>query len=232
MAAAEAGVADYLYRLNNDSAYWTKCTAAGPGLNDPWTGTTPPSGTNWRTVPGATTRYAIELLPARNSGYTKCDPADDKVVDSMLDPADPQPADPGHGRGEGLQGPRAPQRDRERPPDELPGLPLVHRLRDLRPRLVAADRGRPHDGRHRARSATCRRGAPTTARATTARRRPVRARRATTGRTRTGRAGSTSMTTAGSTTASRSPASRARTRTSSSPRTTRCSARCTRTTSS
>jgi hypothetical protein len=87
MAAAEAGVADYLYRLNNDSAYWTKCTAAGPGLNDPWTGTTPPSGTSWRTVPGATTRYAIELLPARNSGYTKCDPADDKVVDSMLDPA-------------------------------------------------------------------------------------------------------------------------------------------------
>jgi hypothetical protein len=87
MAAAEAGVADYLYQLNNDSAYWTKCTAAGPGLNDPWTGSTPPASTQWRTVPGASTRYAIELLPARNSGYTKCDPTDANVAASMLDPA-------------------------------------------------------------------------------------------------------------------------------------------------
>lgn len=87
MAAAEAGVADYLFQLNQDSAYWTKCTAAGPGLNDPWTGSTPPGTTQWRNVPGETTRYSIELLPARNSGYTKCNTDPDKVVDSMLDPA-------------------------------------------------------------------------------------------------------------------------------------------------
>jgi type II secretory pathway pseudopilin PulG len=86
MAAAEAGVASYLYQLNDDSAYWTKCTAAGPGLNDPWTGTTPPVGTQWRTVPGESTQYAIELLPARNSGYTKCNTDPDKIVDSMIDP--------------------------------------------------------------------------------------------------------------------------------------------------
>ena len=87
MAAAEAGVANYLFQLNEDSAYWTKCTGAGPGLNDPWTGTTPPVGTQWRTVPGEITQYAIELLPARNSGYTKCNTDPDKIVDSMIDPA-------------------------------------------------------------------------------------------------------------------------------------------------
>jgi type II secretory pathway pseudopilin PulG len=87
VAAAEAGVADYLFQLNQDSAYWTKCTAAGPGLNNPWTGDTPPAGTQWRNVPGETTRYSIELLPARNSGYSACNTDPDKVVDSMLDPA-------------------------------------------------------------------------------------------------------------------------------------------------
>jgi type II secretory pathway pseudopilin PulG len=87
MAAAEAGVANYLFQLNEDSAYWTKCTGAGPGLNDPWTGTTPPVGTQWRTVPGESTQYAIELLPARNSGYTTCNTDPDKIVDSMIDPA-------------------------------------------------------------------------------------------------------------------------------------------------
>jgi hypothetical protein len=86
LAAAEVGVSDYLFHLNQDSAYWTKCTGAGPALNNPWSGTKPPANTNWRTVPGATSRYAIELLPARNSGYTACDPATTKVANSMMDP--------------------------------------------------------------------------------------------------------------------------------------------------
>ncbi|MEA2381873.1 MAG: hypothetical protein QOH72_1844 [Solirubrobacteraceae bacterium] len=85
MAAAEAGVADYLFHLNSDSAYWTKCTTAGPGLNDPWTTSTPPATTSWRTVPGTTDRYAIELLPAKGSGYTKCDPTPANVSASMID---------------------------------------------------------------------------------------------------------------------------------------------------
>jgi hypothetical protein len=85
--AAEVGIADFLAQLNQDSSSWTECTAGGPALNDPWTGRTPPSGTKWATVPGSTTQYAIELLPARNSGYSKCDPDPDKVVASMIDPA-------------------------------------------------------------------------------------------------------------------------------------------------
>jgi hypothetical protein len=85
VAAAEAGVSDYLYRLNSDSAYWTKCTGAGLGLNDPWTTSAPPATTNWRTVPGATTRYAIELLPV--APYTKCDTNPDNTQDSMIDPS-------------------------------------------------------------------------------------------------------------------------------------------------
>ena len=39
----------------------------------------PPAGTKWATVPGSTNQYAIELLPARGSGYTKCDTDPDKV---------------------------------------------------------------------------------------------------------------------------------------------------------
>jgi hypothetical protein len=84
--AAEVGVADFLAQLADDSSSWTKCTAGGPALNDPWTGRTPPAGTKWATVPGTTNQYSIELLPARGSGYTKCDPDPAKVQASMVDP--------------------------------------------------------------------------------------------------------------------------------------------------
>jgi hypothetical protein len=90
LGAAEVGVSDYLFHLNEDSAYWTKCTDAGPGLNNPWTGTKPPDDANWRTVPGETTsRYAIELLPARKADgttYAACDSNPSKVAASMVDP--------------------------------------------------------------------------------------------------------------------------------------------------
>jgi hypothetical protein len=86
--AAEVGVADFLAQLSNDSASWTKCTDGGPALNDPWTGRAAPDGTKWATVPGSTTsQYSIELLPARGSGYTKCNPDPAKVAASMVDPA-------------------------------------------------------------------------------------------------------------------------------------------------
>jgi hypothetical protein len=85
--AAEVGVADFSSQLSADSSSWTKCTAGGSALNDPWTGRTPPAGTKWATVPGTTNRYAIELLPARGSGYTKCNTDPNKVQASMIDPA-------------------------------------------------------------------------------------------------------------------------------------------------
>jgi len=85
--AAEVGVADFSAQLSADSSSWTKCTAGGTALNDPWTGRTPPATTKWASVPGTTNRYAIELLPARGSGYTKCSTDPNKVQASMIDPA-------------------------------------------------------------------------------------------------------------------------------------------------
>ncbi|MDA0166448.1 hypothetical protein OM076_39655 [Solirubrobacter ginsenosidimutans] len=76
-AAAEAGLNFYLNRLQVDPDYWTKC-ASGPApngselnpVNQLWDG----SGADprrWRTIPGATDQYTIELIPA--PGYTSCD---------------------------------------------------------------------------------------------------------------------------------------------------------------
>jgi len=68
-AAAEAGVQDYFFHLNQDNAYWSKCTSpspAHPALNQK--GANP---LNTRQVPGSSASYAIELMPA--NGYTQCD---------------------------------------------------------------------------------------------------------------------------------------------------------------
>jgi hypothetical protein len=83
LAAAEAGVNDYLFHLNQDNAYWTKCTnvPAPNAVNDVWDGT----GTDprkWRNVPGSNAQYAIELLPV--APYTKCTPGA-SVASSMID---------------------------------------------------------------------------------------------------------------------------------------------------
>jgi Tfp pilus assembly protein PilX len=69
-SAAEAGIADYLYHLNQDQNYWAQCTAvpaptgmAKAPVNQPWDG----SGADprvWRTLPDSTSQYTIELLPA------------------------------------------------------------------------------------------------------------------------------------------------------------------------
>jgi Tfp pilus assembly protein PilX len=84
--AADVGVADYLAMLNADSAAWTKCTTAGPALNNPWTGRKAPAGTRWRNVPGETSQYSIELLPARKSGFDTCSTDPNSVAKSMIDP--------------------------------------------------------------------------------------------------------------------------------------------------
>jgi hypothetical protein len=91
-AAAEAGIADYLFHLNADSAYWTKCdnVAVPHAVNQvrPGTGKLPnpaqDAAFRWRTVPGSNARYAVELIPAR--GYTRCTPGA-SVAASMIDPA-------------------------------------------------------------------------------------------------------------------------------------------------
>jgi len=68
-AAAEAGVQDYFFHLTQDNAYWAKCTSptpVHPALNQYRAGTL-----RTRPVPGSTTTYAIELIPA--NGRSACD---------------------------------------------------------------------------------------------------------------------------------------------------------------
>ena len=73
-AAAEAGVADYLSKVNGDNAYWRQC-ANRPGvptyISQRWNGAGPdPRG--WRSVPNSNAEYTIELLPANDAPL--CDP--------------------------------------------------------------------------------------------------------------------------------------------------------------
>jgi len=77
-AAAQAGVADYSFHLNNDNSYWARCTdvPAPHAVNQ--NGST----ANRRAVPGpAGASYAIELLPA--TGKSSCDPT--KPAETMLE---------------------------------------------------------------------------------------------------------------------------------------------------
>ncbi len=82
-AAAQAGLADYSFHLNNDNSYWARCTE----VPEPNAVNQEGSTANKRTVPGSegAASYAIELLPA--SGHTECDPED--PVGSMLEQAGP-----------------------------------------------------------------------------------------------------------------------------------------------
>jgi hypothetical protein len=83
LAAAEAGVNQYMFKLNGDNDYWAKCTTmtGTNAVNDVWNGVLP-DPRKWLTVPGATTQYTIELLPA--NGFAKCTPGAN-VAASMID---------------------------------------------------------------------------------------------------------------------------------------------------
>jgi Tfp pilus assembly protein PilX len=99
LAAAEAGLADYVQDLNSDNAYWSKCVnvPAPNAVNQRWSGSgadtrvpRSPNNGGWRSVPAAagTTQtndfqYAIELLPA--NGASACSEAD--AAGTMLDSA-------------------------------------------------------------------------------------------------------------------------------------------------
>jgi Tfp pilus assembly protein PilX len=66
-AAAESGINYYLFRLNQNNAYWTDCDQLPPITTNPLV-QSPVSlagaaTLRWRTVPGTSTQYAIELMP-------------------------------------------------------------------------------------------------------------------------------------------------------------------------
>ena len=85
-AAAEAGINDYMSRLNQDSNYWTNCTnvPAPAPVNQRFvrTSTAQADPRTWRKLPNSTEAdYTIELIPA--NGKTACDPND--PAGSMVD---------------------------------------------------------------------------------------------------------------------------------------------------
>jgi hypothetical protein len=69
-AAAEGGLNYYMFQLERDPDYWTKCVPAGvspsPPINQRWSGTGTDPRT-WKTLPSSNASYAIELLPANGS---------------------------------------------------------------------------------------------------------------------------------------------------------------------
>ncbi|HEY7256433.1 MAG TPA: hypothetical protein VH476_07085 [Solirubrobacterales bacterium] len=77
-AAAQAGIADFSYHLNNDNSYWAKCT----NVPTPNAMNNVGETTNRRQLSGGG-EYAIESLPAE--GYAKCDPSD---AESMIEKAE------------------------------------------------------------------------------------------------------------------------------------------------
>lgn len=81
-SAAEAGVADFTSHLNQDPDYWAKCTSvpAPNAVNQQWDGNGA-DPRSYRAVPGSTSRYAIELLPA--NGQSSCSKAN--AIGSMID---------------------------------------------------------------------------------------------------------------------------------------------------
>jgi hypothetical protein len=82
-AAAQAGIADYSFHLNNDNSYWARCTE----VPEPSAVNQIGSTAKRRPVPGSTdAEYAIELLPA--TGQSSCNPA--KPVESMLEQSGPR----------------------------------------------------------------------------------------------------------------------------------------------
>lgn len=80
-AAAEAGLNFYLFLLNQDNSYWTKCaTAPAQPVNQAWNGQGSDPRT-WRTLPDSNAKYEVELLP--QNGATQCNTA--SVAQTMID---------------------------------------------------------------------------------------------------------------------------------------------------
>lgn len=77
VAAAEAGINDYLYHLNQDNAYWARCT----NVESPNAVNQVGAITRRRTVAGTNSDYALELLPA--NGQPACSESD--AAGTMID---------------------------------------------------------------------------------------------------------------------------------------------------
>ena len=79
--AAQSGLAWYAFQLEQDPAYWTRCTnvprinATTPApVNDRWSGVGADTRIK-RAIPGSGGQYTIELLSNRDAGYSRCIPS-------------------------------------------------------------------------------------------------------------------------------------------------------------
>jgi type II secretory pathway pseudopilin PulG len=79
--AAQAGISDYQFHLNQDVNYWTYCTSVPTPSALNQVGST----SNRRNVPGSNASYAIELLPA--AGQSACSTAD--PIGTMIESTGP-----------------------------------------------------------------------------------------------------------------------------------------------
>jgi type II secretory pathway pseudopilin PulG len=80
-AAAQAGIANYSFHLNNDNSYWSRCTNVPEPSAVNQQGASP---LKKRTVPGSTdASYSIELLASSSFAEGKCNTS--KPVESMLE---------------------------------------------------------------------------------------------------------------------------------------------------
>ena len=132
------GVEYYLYQLSQDNDYWTqvrrparpRTRASRTRSHQRWmkSGADTRTG-HWRKVPGSNAEYAIELMP--EAGHQVCVANDGGT--SMLD------RNTGHVPGP-LHRPdqRADhaQHRRDAAPQVVPRLPVLHELRDARPRRL------------------------------------------------------------------------------------------------
>jgi hypothetical protein len=87
IAAAEAGVNDYLARLKVNPNYWTLCTDTANANRNKALNQPRPATRSWSDpLPGSTSRFSIEFLPVKDSSgkqWTSCDPSNPQL--SMLD---------------------------------------------------------------------------------------------------------------------------------------------------
>ena len=166
LAAAEAGVNEYLYGLNSDNDYWAKCTGVPTpnAVNDVWN-RVPPDPRKW--AHGAGRLDAVHDRAAARQRLLEVHAGGQR---RRLDDRRRQPhaAHPRHRPRAERQGPRDALGHRRAQARQLPGLPVVHRLRDQRPGLVLGALQRAPDRRPAGRPAHA--GRPTTAPSTTARR--------------------------------------------------------------
>jgi Tfp pilus assembly protein PilX len=85
-AAAEAGINYYLFRLGQNNAYWTDCDQVTVQGNTNPVNLEGANPLRWRTVPGTSARYAVELLAQNgvNPVGNWCSPGDTAAA-SLLD---------------------------------------------------------------------------------------------------------------------------------------------------